>query len=442
MDIATVLRDAGIAGAGGAGFPAYAKQAPGRADTLVINAAECEPLLYTDYTLLSEHLPQIIGGAEALAKLCGIGRVILATEKRKAAMLGLADHTKLSELATLRILPDTYPMGDEISLIWQSTGRLVQPGQLPITQRVIVQNTETVWNIAAALTAGTPVTRKWLTVTGAVERPAVLCVPVGTPLRELFAFLHIDIPEDYTVLDGGPAMGRAVNWQTAVVRKTTKGVTVLPPATEAALKTRRTPQGNHGIAVTACCQCTRCTDLCPRHLLGYPLQPHRMVRAAAAGTDIDPVLIRSATLCCGCGVCETVACSQGISPKMVISGFKAQLREKKMSFAAPEGVTYAPLPEREWRLVPGERMKALLGVSAFDRKPVRVPDGFLPTRVEIPLSGHIGRPSVPVVSAGEHVTEGQLIARADEGLSLPQHASVTGRVMLVLPDKIIIEREA
>lgn len=441
MDMQTILREAGIAGAGGAGFPCYAKQAPGRADTLVINAAECEPLLYTDFTLLRERLAEVVAGGEALAQAEGIGRVILATERKKAGALGLSDGDELGPKTVFRTLPDAYPMGDEISLIWQTTGRLVSPGQLPISRGVIVQNTETVLQILGALQNGTPVTRKWLTVAGDVRTPAVLCVPVGTPVRELFAYLGIEVPQEHIVLDGGPAMGRPVDWESAVVKKTTKGITLLPPATESARKARRTSRGNRGVAVTACCQCTRCTDLCPRHLLGYPLEPHRMVRAAAAG-NIDPVLVQTATLCCGCGICETVACSQGISPKMVIADFKAQLRREKMAFSSPQGAVYTPSAQRDYRMVPSARMADLLGVSRFDRKPTRMPDGYLPSRVEIPLSGHIGLPSVPVVSPGDRVREGQVIAQAAEGLSLPQHASVSGRVLLVLPDKIIIEREA
>ena len=438
MDIKTALREGGVIGAGGAGFPAYAKQNPA-ADLLLINGAECEPLVYTDYYLLREHLEDVLAGANAIKTAGGYKEVVLSVEQTKAQMLSLT-HGSVMEGVRICVLPNTYPMGDEIGLIYQSTGRLVPPGQLPISVGVVVQNVETVLNAGRVLLEGKPVLDKWLTVCGEVPSPIVLRVPVGTPVKVLFAHLGIATDEHQIVLDGGPAMGKQIDVNTAVVKKTTKAITVLPRTCHSARKVLASPTVAYGIAATACCQCTRCTDLCPRHLLGYPLEPHRFVRAHIKGGAIDPVLLQNALLCCGCGVCETVACCQGISPKTVIDGYKTELRQKGIRFTSKKNETYQANKSRNYRMVPAHRMAALLGVAKFDRLPERR-DYFAPKTLRVPLTGHIGLPSVASVCEGDTVRRGQRIATAAEGLSIPQHTPVCGKVKAVTAKEIVIERE-
>ena len=438
MDIKTTLREGGVIGAGGAGFPAYAKQNPA-ADLLLINGAECEPLLYTDYYLLREHLEDVLAGANALKAEGGYKEVVLGIEKRKAQMLELT-HESIIEGVRICVIPDTYPMGDEIGLIYQTTGRTVPPGQLPISVGVIVQNVETVLNVGRVLLTKKPVLDKWLTVCGEVASPVVLRVAVGTPIKHLFSHLGIEINQNQIVLDGGPAMGKKIDPNSAVVRKATKAITILPKTCHSARKVLSSPTVAYGIANTACCQCTRCTDLCPRHLLGYPLEPHRFIRAHVKGGAIDPVLLQNALLCCGCGVCETVACCQGISPKTVIDGYKTQLREKGIRFTLKENETFSVNKARNYRMVPAHRMAALLGVSKFDRLPKRE-EYFAPKTVRVPLVGHIGAPSVAKVQEGDLVKRGQMIATAAEGLSVAQHTPVCGKVIAVTKKEIVIERE-
>ena len=132
MSFKEQLQSAGIVGAGGAGFPSYAKLAQG-ADLLVVNGAECEPLLYTDYYLLFREMPMVLDGIREVLTQGGIPRALLCVKAHTAVRLGLADGAKLAENIQLKVLPDVYPMGDEISLIYRATGRLVRPGNLPIT---------------------------------------------------------------------------------------------------------------------------------------------------------------------------------------------------------------------------------------------------------------------------------------------------------------------
>ena len=437
MDFKEALKNAGIVGAGGAGFPAYAKLAQG-ADLLVVNGAECEPLLYTDYYILLREMPMVIDGIQAVLKQGGIPSALLCVKAHTAKRLSLVDGTLLAGNIRLKVLPDVYPMGDEISLIYQATGRIVRPGNLPITAGVIVYNVETLYNVAAAMKFSKPVTMKWLTIGGNIESPIVIKVPIGTSIAELFEKNSITIPEGHVVLDGGPSMGKIINPFTAVVSKTTKGLLILPESSPAVESKLLDGAKSIARAETACCQCTRCTDLCPRGLLGYPLEPHKMVRTAKGAAKIMPDMVLAATLCCGCGVCETLACCQGISPRAVINEYKVMLAKKGMRFVGTTDVQVAN--EREYRMIPSERWASVLGVAKFDKLPAFKGENTQFERVEIALRQHIGAPSVASVKEGTKVNIGDVIADGANGLSIPQHASIAGVVTAVNGEKIRIDK--
>lgn len=436
MEVKEIFKQAGIVGAGGAGFPSYAKLADG-ADTLVINGAECEPLLYTDYVLLQKELPTVLAGIRAVLDDTEIPRALLCVKSHTATRLKWTDGEKLAEKITLKVLPDVYPMGDEISLIYEALRRVVKPGHLPITAGVIVYNVETMYNLGLAIKQRRNVTMKWLTIGGNVEKPIVVCVPIGTSVSELFEKNLITIPEGHSVLDGGPSMGKLIDPDRAVVTKTTKGLLILPDETEAIASKHLDGEKSIARAETACCQCTRCTDLCPRHLLGYPLEPHKMVRTAKGVATVMPEMVVTANLCCGCGLCESLACCQGISPRAVIAQYKTLIAQNKIRYVAKEEVQVSP--ERDYRMIPSDRWASVLGVQKFDKLPqfIGVQKEF--KRVEISLRQHIGAPSVPIVQDGDTVNVGDKIAECGEGLSVPQYASIAGRAM-VMEDKIIIDR--
>ena len=430
------MQQFGIVGAGGAGFPSYAKLAEG-ADLLLINGSECEPLLYTDYVILKNELTMVLSGISTVLEHTGIKRAYIAVKAHTAKRLGMAEGERLADKIYVRVLPDVYPMGDEISFIYEATGRLVKPGKLPITAGAIVYNVETMYNLGRAVRFSRPVTEKWLTVGGDIESPTVVRVPVGAKVSDLLRALNIRLDEKHTVIDGGPSMGKIINPQTYAVGKTTKAILILPNDTEAVKSKTMNVKMAIARAETACCQCTRCTDMCPRNMLGYPLEPHKMVRTAMGVAEVMPQMVISATLCCGCGICESLACSQGISPRAVIENYKALLAQSKLRFNA-DG-EYNVRAEREYRMIPSQKWTSTLGVTKFDR--VADYSGEIDEfeRVEIPLSRHIGAPSIPTVADGDTVAKGQMIARAANGLSLPQHASLSGIVTLG-NDKIIIDK--
>lgn len=427
MELKELMKNAGIIGAGGAGFPSYAKLAEG-ADTLLINGSECEPLLYTDYEILKRERDTVIEGALAVLEGSTAKRALLCLKRHTADRLSLREGDRLANGITVKVLRDSYPIGDEVSLIYEATGKVVRPGNLPISVGAIVYNVETLYNLGRYVRYSEPVIEKWLTVGGDVEKAVVIKVPVGTPVSHIFKALGIKVTEDTAVLDGGPSMGKIIDPDTYHVTKTTKGILLLPRSSEAVRSKLINEKMAASRAETACCQCTRCTDMCPRYLLGYPLEPHKMVRTAVNPATADPSLILTATLCCGCGICESLACSQGISPKAVINGYKAILSENKLRYVQKDSV-YAR-EEREYRVIPSGRWASALGVGYLDKLPEYIEDFPKPSHVEIGLKSHIGAPSVPTVKEGSEVRVGEVIAEANEGLSVPQHASLTGKITL------------
>lgn len=430
------MQDAGILGAGGAGFPSYAKLAEG-ADLLVINGAECEPLLYTDYYILREELPKVVEGASIVLERTGMKKALLSIKHHTAERLGLFDGEDLGMGVFVRVLPDVYPMGDEINLIYEASGRLVPPGALPIAVGVIVYNVETLLHVREAVREGKKPTEKWITIGGNIENPVVCRAAVGTRTSELFKIHGITVPDGHTVLDGGPAMGKVVNPATACVTRTTKSYLILPDGIPAIQSKLLNLDRQVKRASSACCQCTRCTDLCPRALLGYPLEPHRMVRTSLSVVEENPEAFTEAMLCCGCGICEIAACCQSISPRIVISRMKEILGKHRLRFTAKKD--YAVDPQRAYRMLPSDRWMEMLGVKKFDRLPPLSDGVYRPTRVTLTMKGHIGAPSVPAVKVGDSVKIGDKIADAAEGLSLPQFAPISGKVSFADGEKIIIE---
>ncbi len=430
---------AGCVGAGGAGFPSAVKLAEG-ADTLLINASECEPLLYTDYTLVRDRIKDVAAGAELVMAATGIKRGFLGFKEYRAGLLGLKDGQQVSEHITIRLLPNVYPMGDEVILIYQILKRIVPPRQLPLSVGVLVFNSETLYNIYHAVADGLPVTEKWLTLTGETDHPFVGHVPVGTTVAELMEREGITVPSGFVMMEGGPAMGRIIDPNKAVITKTTKGLLILPETIPAVLSRRSSGRTVRVHAGANCCQCTVCTDLCPRALIGYPLHPHKIVRQPITAVEENPAAYTEATMCSGCGVCELTACCQGISPRGMYYQVKGILAKNHLKFQ-PTGEFHAD-PDREYRLLPSSRFKRMIGVSPYDHfVPPYEELNWKPRQIVLPLRQHIGAPAVPAVKPGDTVVCGQCVATADGAISANIHASVNGTVTAVTDSRIEISRK-
>ena len=432
-----LIASAGVVGAGGAGFPTAVKVAVG-ADSLVINASECEPLLYTDYMLMQTHMQRILDGAEAVMAAANIPNGYLGIKAHNVKRLGLTDGQQMSAHVRVAQLPDAYPVGDEVILVYQVLHRVIKPGALPLTVGALVMNAETLYNVDRALKDHVPVTEKWVTISGRVAHPVVTRVPIGMNVGELLKKMGVTVPADTVVLDGGPAMGAVIDPATAIIKKTTKGITLYPNDIPAV--TGKFTE-NHVVNIHAtsnCCQCTRCTDLCPRALLGYPLQPHKIVRTSLSVVAEMPQLFTEATACCGCGVCELVACCQNISPRRVYAQVKAILAKNKLRYsgtAEPEVD-----PDREYRIVPSTRFQQLIGVLPLDKMPTLRDELQSTASVTLPTRQHVGAPATPCVRNGDTVHTGDVIATANGAISANIHASIDGVVTAVSDSAITIAR--
>ena len=441
MEIETlsrILRENGIVGAGGAGFPTYAKLSD-KADTILMNCAECEPLLKLHRQLLKEHAQEIMKAFALIAETVGAKEAIIGIKKEYTSTIeALKEY--IDDFPGMRIheLPGAYPMGDEVVLIYETTGKVVRPGGLPIECGVAVFNVETLYNVYQAVWNHCPVTDKCVTVVGEVERPVTVRVPVGTSIRDVCAMAGKITAEDPVYLLGGPMMGN-FGTESQPVTKTTNAVIVLPRNHPLVLKKQSRFSVDVARAASSCCQCQTCTDLCPRHNLGHPITPHLFMRASANRDfrDLEPFL--DTMFCSSCGVCELYSCPQGLAPRSMIADYKAGLRREGVKVPQRQA---APVKEaREYRKVPEERLRNRLGLARYD---VAAPldDSVRESRqVKILCSQHIGAPAKACVAVGDTVTRGQVVASAAEGLSVDIHASISGRVTEVTDRYVVIGGE-
>lgn len=310
-EISTIFRENGIVGAGGAGFPAYAKLNP-KAEILILNCAECEPLLKLHRQMLEKYAYEIMSTLAKVAKaLGGVKETVICLKgSYRGAVEAVSANLEHFENMRMHLLGEFYPAGDEVVTVYEATGRVVPPGKIPISVGVIVYNTETVFNMYRALHEKAPVTHKYLTIAGEVERPMTVKAPIGISFGELLKAAKVKEEKETVLIAGGPMTGRLAN-RHDVVTKTTNAILVLPKNSIVVHKKNANISIDMKRAMSACCQCSMCTDLCPRNLLGMPIDPKEFMRSATTGVtkELKPYL--DTFFCSSCGVCEMFACPQG-----------------------------------------------------------------------------------------------------------------------------------
>lgn len=436
-NLKSVLRDGGVVGAGGAGFPSYAKL-DNRADTIILNCAECEPLLKLHRQVLERYAEDILATLDLLAKSVGAQSVIVAVKRSyKRTIEAVTPLLDTFHNMTLCELPDMYPAGDEVVLIYEATGRVVAPGALPVSVGVTVFNVETVYNISRIL-ADKAVTHKFVTIAGEVANPITLLAPIGTPISDLIARAGGVTTADPAYVFGGPMMGR-LGSPLESVTKTTNAVLVLPKSHTIVQKKLTKPFIDMKRAMAACCQCSYCTDLCPRHLLGHPIEPSKFMLVASNGVTNDATPYVNSAFCTGCGLCEMYACMQGLSPRMLLTACKNGLRGHGVR--PPADATLSPIGnERTYRRVPMRRLMTRLGLNTYNKSAPLSDEVIIPSQLRLLLSQHIGAPSQPIVNVGDTVSVGQMIAApAPDALGVALHAPLAGVVRAVTERMITID---
>ncbi len=293
MELLEKIKQAGIVGCGGAGFPTHVKM-DCQVEYLLINGAECEPLLRTDRWLMRYRAKELVSAAQDVGAMMQASHLIIAvkeTYEEEIRSLRQAIDEAESDVS-LHLLPNYYPAGDEQAIVLEVTGRTVPPAGIPLEVGAVVSNIAT---ISAIYDAAREIsfTHKYLTVTGEVSDPVIVHTPVGTSFSECIEAAGGSLLEDYYVIAGGPLMGKLYTKEEIehqVVIKTTSGIVVVP--TDIPLVSMRSVS-LHAVlqrAKSVCIQCSRCTDLCPRHLSGHPLKPHKIMRKLAYTDSVENVM--------------------------------------------------------------------------------------------------------------------------------------------------------
>ena len=442
-DFARAIRRAGVVGAGGAGFPSYVKAAS-KADTVVVNAAECEPLLHKDLELFLRHTEEVLDGLDALMRSVGAAKGVVGVKgKHKALVEKLEAAVKRRAGVTVLKLKDVYPAGDEFSLVYEATGLLIPPGGIPIQVGVVVNNVETLLNMSRA--AHGPVVDTYFTVTGAVRKPVTVKVPIGTPYSEALALAGGATVKDYAALDGGAMMGKVLTDFSKPATKTSGGLIVLPASHPLVGRKAAPRTQDERVGKSVCDQCSLCTELCPRYLLGYKVEPHKVMRGLLFSKQDRKTWNQYALMCCECQLCTLYSCPENLAPGKVCVSAKRDLAEVKLGWK--ESVLNTPEPPkvhpvREYRGAPIAQLTQRLGLADYDGDAHYLDAEVRPARVRIPLKQHVGVPCAPTVKVGQRVERGAVVGDVPEdALGVPVHASISGKVTAV-DDCVEITAEA
>ncbi|MDO5560276.1 MAG: electron transport complex subunit RsxC [Oscillospiraceae bacterium] len=283
------VRESGACGLGGAGFPTHIKLNPKtEIDTLIINAAECEPYITSDYRQMLERPENVLGGIRLIMKYLSIPKTILAIENNKPA--AIEEFRKLTEndpSVEVFALPSRYPQGAEKVIIHSTTGRVVMEGQLPSDQKVIVMNVSTAAFIYKYTETGMPLIRRRLTVEGsAVRKPQNVIAPVGTLISDILKFCDTDMESIKKLITGGPMMGTCLITPETPVTKTSNSILALSEYKEP--------------VTSACIRCGSCIRACPLKLMPTEMEKSYKRR------DVEALCRLKVTLCMNCGSCTYV----------------------------------------------------------------------------------------------------------------------------------------
>ena len=281
------------------------------------------------------------------------------------------------------------------------------------------------------------VTHKYIVVAGEVKNPVMVKAPLGMKYKDVVALAGGETIKNYAYIGGGVMTGNLVSGND-VVTKTSNAILVLPDNHPVVLKRKTRTQISIARAMSACCQCRSCTDLCSRNLLGYPIEPHRFMRAVSKGMDSDTAAVVNSMYCSQCGICELYSCPQDLSPRTLIGVAKAELRKKGIKMPEPvfEGVHI----DRDYKKVPMHRLIGRLGLAKYNIGAEFLEEEPAPEEVKIMLSQHIGPPCSPAVKTGDIVNAGDAVATPGDKLGAGIHASIGGQVTSVTDSYVIIKR--
>lgn len=440
LDICNMVMNSGIVGVGGAGFPTHVKLSS-TAEIVIANGAECEPILETDRHLMLREAGKVLEGLKLAMRSVKAEKGIIAIKKKHEDIAYIfSGMLKEEKSIMLHLLDNFYPAGDEHVLVFETTSRVVPMGGIPIDVNVVVNNVHTLASVADSY-KGIPFTHKYVTITGEVRRPCVVKLPIGISIKEAIekAAGGIQI-KNYKVIVGGPMMGRVEENLDSPIIKTTGAIIVLPQDHKIVEIKNADLKSAMKKAKSVCCQCSQCTDMCPRFLLGHNLKPHKMMRLLSGFEDRSELEgIYSSSLCSECGLCGYYTCTMGLMPNAVNRYFKGVLSKNKVRPDYKRTIMEEVHTFREYRKVPTNRLIDKLGLTKYNFHLPFVEFDVKPEKLVLPLKQHIGAPSIPVVTQGRRVYAGELIAEIpDKNLGANLHSPVDG-VVKEISDDVVIE---
>ncbi len=436
MSLAEKVKQAGVVGAGGGGFPTHVKLAA-RADTVIANGAECEPLLHKDAVIMEEHAAALVRGLELAVAATGAKAGVIGIKGKKKNAVEAVTAACQGTNIRVHLLGDYYPAGDEYDLVYSVTGKLIPPGGIPIAVGVVVNNVETFVNIAAAV-EGRPVTEKMLTIAGAVKSPVTLRVPIGATFRDCVVAAGGLTTNDPVLCLGGLMMGQTTDDLDTPVTKTTTGVVILPRDHHIIERKLKPNKVQAKIGKSACDQCRYCTEYCPRFLLGYAVEPHQVMRTLAFTATGAAQFNQWAAMCCSCGLCTLYSCPEELYPKEACDDAKAEMRRAQIKWTGP--MNPKPHPMGDGRRVPIKALTKKLHVQDYDLPAPLSAHTISPRHLLLPLKQSAGTPCLPKVKVGERVTAGQVLGEpAPNALGAMLHAPRAGLVRELTEQQIILE---
>ncbi|MCX6902718.1 MAG: 4Fe-4S dicluster domain-containing protein [Verrucomicrobia bacterium] len=437
MNLAEQVKLAGVVGAGGGGFPTHVKLAA-KADTVIANGAECEPLLHKDAVVMEHFAAQVVRGVELAMQAVGAKDGVVGIKAKNKHAIACIEQACQGTSVRVHLLGDYYPAGDEYDLVYSVTGRLIPPTGIPLQVGVVVSNVETLANVAAA-SEGKPVTHKTLTIAGAVHRPVTLTVPIGTSYRECLVPAGGLTTNDPVLCLGGLMMGQLTDDLDTPISKTSTGVVILPREHPVAQRKLQPNKAQARIGKSACDQCRYCTEYCPRFLLGYAVEPHQVMRSLAFTATGQDYWNQWAALCCSCGLCTLYACPEQLFPKEACDDSRAAMRKANLKWTGPSTIKVHPL--RDGRRVPIQSLMRKLFVGQYNL-PAPLDNVVLePAQVVLPLKQSAGVPNQPLVKAGDRVRAGQPLGEVPaKALGAVIHAPFAATVTAVTEDRIHLSR--
>lgn len=314
--ILTAIREAGIVGMGGAGFPTHVKLSPKQPDKIeyvIANCAECEPYLTSDYRRMLEEPEKLVEGLKIILRLFDKAQGIIAIEDNKPDCITLLRSlTKNETRISVRALITKYPQGGERSLIYATTGRQINSSMLPADVGCIVNNVDTIVAVQRAVTEGKPLMERIVTVTGdAIKNPRNYKVPTGISYTEILEFAGGFAEKPEKIICGGPMMGVAIFNTDIPVTKTSTALLAFTKDAVSAMEPG------------PCINCGRCLEVCPGRVM-----PSKLADAAER-FDEEAFLEMHGMECCECGCCSFICPAKRPLTQEIKSMRKIQLAKRK-----------------------------------------------------------------------------------------------------------------